>query len=264
MYGGAEAQLGRVLGSRRNSFHLFTKCGDHLPALGLMGRALRKARRSAARFRGDPPPEWQPRTLQWNIEESLRRLRTDRIELIQLHSCSQEILQRGEALQTLQQARREGKVRYIGYSGDAQAALWAVSCGAFDAIQTSINIADQHSLEEIVPRARMLGLGIIAKRPIANIAWDSSERSAQAERSFYWDRLQVLDYRSCGIVESVQCALSFTLRSGAHTAIIGTTGQQHMRANIETALGCGAPDEWFERIRARWLERARPGWVGQT
>ena len=78
MYGDSEERLGRLLSGRRDQFLIFTKCGRHLPKLNGPSRYLRKARRMVGKWIGEPPYEWLPGTLQSNIEDSLRRLRTDR------------------------------------------------------------------------------------------------------------------------------------------------------------------------------------------
>src|SRR5262245_8934793 len=88
-YGDAEEKLGRLLASRRERFLIFTKCGGNLAKLTVLQRSLRKLRHSVGTMLGHLPPEWHPSILQRNIEDSLRRLRTDRIDLIQLHSCSE-------------------------------------------------------------------------------------------------------------------------------------------------------------------------------
>jgi aryl-alcohol dehydrogenase-like predicted oxidoreductase len=263
MYLDAESTLGRLIGGRREKFLLFTKCGRHAQRPGLLTRAMRKATRPLARALGATPPEWQPHTLMWNIDQSLQRLRTDRIDLMQLHSCSEELLRRGDVIQTLQRARDSGKIRYIGYSGDAAPARWATESGYFDAIQLSVNIADQQPLDDVLPRALARGLGVIAKRPIANAIWKCRELPSDLNMQTYWNRLQALDYPLTRMPQAAAVALRFTLSSGAHTAIVGTTNAAHLRANVATSMGAGERDSQYEHIRARWMQVAGADWVGQ-
>ena len=114
--------IGQAIG--RGEYYLFTKCG-HASGFDLS--------------------DWSPQLLEQSIDRSLQRLKTDHVDLVQLHSCSQETLRQGEVIEVLQQARAAGKTRYIGYSGDRRAARYAVQCGAFDTLQISVNIADQES-----------------------------------------------------------------------------------------------------------------------
>jgi aryl-alcohol dehydrogenase-like predicted oxidoreductase len=177
LYSDSEEKLGRALRGRRDRFLLFTKCGRRLPRKSSWTGFRLRTKRKFARWRNkaDPPefqsPEWHPRVLEWNIEQSLKLLKTDWIDLIQLHSCSEETLRQGAVIEVLERARKAGKVRHIGYSGDGRAALYAVRCGHFESLQISINIADQEALALAVPLAREQGMGVIAKRPIANVVW---------------------------------------------------------------------------------------------
>src|SRR5262249_333428 len=111
----SEELIGRAVSGRRKDYHLFTKCGH-----------------------SDNPSvsDWRPGSVLASIERSLKRLRTDRLDLVQLHSCDEAELRKGDVIAALQKAREKGHTRYIGYSGDAQAARYAVECGAFDALQT--------------------------------------------------------------------------------------------------------------------------------
>ncbi len=245
-YDESEALIGRALGGRRDDVHLFTKCGH---AEG-WGRA-----------------EWRPEALRHSIERSLRRLRTDRVDLIQLHSCSLAELEKGLVIEALERARDAGHARYIGYSGDGAAARFAVECGRFDTLQTSVSIADQEAIGLTLPVARARRIGVIAKRPLANVAWQYDKRPDESYYQAYWSRLRKLDYpflRAAGDGR-VGTALRFTLSvPGVHTAIVGTTKPERWEENAGL-LGAGPlPRREFEAIRARWHEVATASWVGQV
>lgn len=246
-YLNSEELIGQAVAGRRTDCYLFTKCG-HPRGWGL----------------GD----WRASSLLSSIERSLRRLKTDCVDLVQLHSCSEAELRKGEAIDALRRARDQGCTRYIGYSGDGQAALYAVRCGAFDTLQTSVNIADQEALEQTLPLAREKGIGVIAKRPVANVAWKSGARSPADSYAYsYWERLQRLkyDFLRLELQRAVSLALRFTLSvPGVHTAIVGTTKPGRIQQNIAAVEAGPLPKDLFDEIRARWREVADPSWVGET
>ena len=152
------------------------------------------------------------------------------------------------------------------YSGDGAAARYAVQCGRFDTLQISVNIADQAAIDEVLPLARAAGLGVIAKRPLANAVWASRRRP----ESYYaddWERLHVLDYDFLRrpMDEAVGIALRFTVTvPGVHTAIVGTARPDRWPQNAALVAAGPLPPGEFEAIRARWRAVARPDWVGQT
>jgi aryl-alcohol dehydrogenase-like predicted oxidoreductase len=244
-YEDSEALIGAALGARRNDVHLLTKCG-HPRGYG----------------RGD----WRAASLLSSIERSLKRLRTDRLDLIQLHSCELAELRKGEAITALERARARGLTRYIGYSGDGEAARFAVGCGRFDTLQTSVSIADQEAIELTVPAAMKQQMGVIAKRPIANAAWRYARRPAEPYYQPYWTRLRALDYAFLRDAErAVSVALRFTLADpGVHTAIVGTKRPGRWAENARLLEAGPLPAAEYERIRARWKEVAEPGWTGQV
>jgi aryl-alcohol dehydrogenase-like predicted oxidoreductase len=202
---------------------------------------------------------WRTDVLEWNIEQSLRRLKTDCVDLLLLHSCSEELLKQGDVIEVLQRAKQSGKARHIGYSGDGKAERYAIESGHFDAVELSLNIADQEGIDTLLPLARQHGLGVIAKRPVANGLWQTTTRPGHPYYYPYWDRLRALKYDFLQDEHGFETALRFTIAiPGVHTAIVGTTNPQHMRRNIE-AIKIGAmPLESFKAVRSRWFQAELP------
>jgi aryl-alcohol dehydrogenase-like predicted oxidoreductase len=266
-YMDSEEKLGRALGGKRHECLLFTKCG-HAPPVrpaGLVTRASRKLWRPIGRALGQTLPDWDPRLLERTIDQSLRRLQTDWIDLIQLHSCSEETLRRGRVIEVLERARQAGKARFIGYSGDGAAARYAVESGRFDTLQTSINIADQQAIELTLPLAAERGMGVIAKRPVANAVWKHAVKPENSYHHVYWGRIQKLRYDFLGDPDqAVEMALRFTLSApGVQTAIVGTTKPEHWRKNVQYAIADTLDARQFDAIRNRWKQVAPADWVGQ-
>jgi aryl-alcohol dehydrogenase-like predicted oxidoreductase len=245
-YEDSEELIGKAIAARRREVYLFTKCGH----AGGWSRA-----------------NWRPKSLLSSIERSLKRLRTDHLDLIQLHSCSLAELRKGDVITALEQARERGWTRYIGYSGDAEAARYAVECGRFDTLQTSVSVADQQVIDLTLPLARARSVGVIAKRPLANVAWRYARRPSEPYYQTYWSRLRRLDYTFLREEPdtAVGTALRFTLSvPGVHTAIVGTRQPERWQQNAALLAAWALPREEFERIRARWREVAEATWDGQV
>ncbi|MGZ5564375.1 MAG: aldo/keto reductase [Chthoniobacterales bacterium] len=246
-YEASEELIGKTVSHRRAEFFLFTKVGHP---------------------RGIGSEDWSPASILESIERSLRRLKTDRLDLVQLHTCSEAVLKKGDAITALQAARERGYTRYIGYSGDSQAARFAVESGAFDTLQTSLNIADQEPIDLTIPTAREHGMGVIAKRPIANAAWKSGHKPIDSYQQPYWERLRKLDYdfiRGRSLEQSIAHALRFTLSvPGVHTAIVGTTKPEHWQENAKLLEAGALSATEYKAIRERWDDIAPSTWVGQT
>jgi aryl-alcohol dehydrogenase-like predicted oxidoreductase len=244
-YGDGEEQIGRAVAARRKDFVLLTKCGH---ADGLGGR------------------DWSPAMLERSIDRSLKRLRTDRVDVMQFHSCSASTLRDDRVIGVLIRARDAGKARFIGYSGDGLDAVHAAEMRIFDTLQISLSIADQEAIDLVLPKARAHGMGVIAKRPIANAAWLYNRLSVGGYARPYYDRLKKLDYDfiRAGGKDAVATALRFTLSvPGVHTAIVGTAKPERWAENA-AYVACGAlSTEQFDAIRARWRAVARPDWTGE-
>jgi uncharacterized protein len=108
-----------------------------------------------------------------HLEKSLRRLRTDFVDLYQLHQVAQEkdwdaLTAPGGALETLQWAREKGQLRHLGVSSHNLAmAIRLVRTGLFSTIQFPFNFLEDEAKRELHPLARSLGLGILGMKPFA-------------------------------------------------------------------------------------------------
>lgn len=147
-------------------------------------------------------------------------------------TCSKEILQKGEVIDALLEAKRKGKIKFAAYSGENSALEFAINSGNFDSIMTSVNICDQHSLNKLIPMAKEKHLGVIAKRPIANAPWKFSERPIGSYAEEYW-----LRWKEMNLPHSdnwLETFLRFTVfADGIDSAIVGTTNINHLKKDIE-------------------------------
>ena len=241
-YDDSEEQIGKWIGSRRDEYVLASKCGH------VTGGAT-----------GLP---WSANTIAHSIDRSLQRLKTDRIDLIQLHSCSAEVLAGGEAVEAILKAKEAGKVRYIGYSGDGDDALYAIGMGVFSTLQTSYNVVDQHARRKVLPAAQAAGMGVIAKRPLANASF-KTVASRYDYADVYWERSQSMVFPEDAPTHGVELALRFNLSHELiDSAIVGTTRIENVKKNIETIGKGNLPAEviaslfeQFDRVGGSWEPR---------
>lgn len=241
-YRWSEELIAKYVGHRRDEFVFATKCGSW--------RVLQ------------PDGEWV-QTLDYSakaiapqIERSLKRLKTDRIDIMQLHSPSVDDLTDGDGLEGLKRAQEEGKVRFIGLSADGEAAATAIACGQFDTLQLTYNALEQGP-GHLIAAAREKDMGIIAKGPIANGAYLHAERPG-GEQGTWWDRaLHVLDPAVIGGRPPVEAMLRWLLADDrVHTGILGTTNLGHLEANVAAAERGPLPAAVVAAMNRRFAERA--------
>jgi hypothetical protein len=169
-----------------------------------------------------------------------------------------DVLERGEVIRALLDAKEAGKTRYVGYSGDNEAAEWAVESGHFDTLQTSFNLTDQKALAGLLSQVQRSGMGLIAKRPIANASWGTAE-SRSSYHDEYHRRGQIM--AQMGPIpeapeDPILLALGFVMAHDVvDTAIVGTKNPEHVRKNIhwiEHALPI--PEQAVETLHHRFRE----------
>lgn len=240
-YGLSEERIGRHLSHRRRELVFSTKVGYGVPGL----------------------PDWTGRTVEAGIDLALEKLRTDVIDILHLHSCPIEVLASGEVVEALSRAREAGKIRVAAYSGDGGPLEWAVDSGRFTGIQTSVNVCDLASLENgTVDRATARGMGVLAKRPLANAPWARTAPPVGDEAAAaYFHRWRDLAY-DLGGLEPAEAALRFAAYApGVAAAIVGTRSLARLSAHVAAVARGPLPEAVRSSLLARWRERGRT-WPG--
>ena len=238
-YGNSEELIGDAVSHRRDEYILATKCGH---------------------VAGDETGEaWTGPTVTRSIDRSLRRLKTDHVDIVQLHSCDVDVLEKGDVIRALEDARDAGKTRFISYSGDEESAAWAVNSGIFATLQTTFNLVDQNARRGLLDDARNAGMGIIIKRPIANGIWGGGPNQTRATLRFDDISARVAAMMNEGPVpgapdDRILLALGFTFaHPQVDTAIVGTTNPDHLMSNIEMVnSGLGLAEGVLEELYRRF------------
>ena len=250
-YGISEELIGNSISHRRDEYILATKCGH---------------------VTGDCQGEsWTAQTIRESIDRSLERMKTDYLDLVQLHSCSLDILEKGEAAEALSEAQKTGKTRFVGFSGDNESANWAIESGLFDTLQTTFNLVDQRARIKLFPRAESKGMGIIIKRPIANAAWGAQFApiyGASSSADEYFQRAKAMSRLGSipgAPADRIQLALGFVFaHREVDTAIVGTRNSVHLQTNIgEVEKGINLTTQTIEELNSRF-EEMDDDWVQLT
>ena len=245
-YGRSEELIGRYLGHRRDEFFLASKCG-----------CLMEPPADA------PPPyphDYSPGNVRAVVERSLRRLGTDHLDLVQVHmSPSRAMLEENHTVQTLQELRDEGKVRFIGISGILPDLPDHLAMNVFDAFQIPYS-AIQRDHEDLIAEAADKGAGTLIRGGAARGAaseeknWRISPLTQEpglGQRN--WETSGIEDLLADAGMSTMEFVLRFTLsHPGLSTTIVGTANPAHLATNIATAekgpLDAGLYEEAKKRL----------------
>ena len=237
-YRWSEELIAKYVGHRRDEFVFATKCGS--------GRVLQ------------PDGEWV-QTLDYSakaiapqIDRSLQRLKTDHIDIVQLHSPPYDDVAFGDGLEGLKKAQAQGKVRFISISADGDAARKAIEIGDYDTLQITYNVLDQDP-GGILVAAREQDMGLIIKQPIANAVFERS--SEDNPSAVLVDRARsLLSPEVIGDLPQVEGALRWLLNNeNVHTAIVGTTNLAHLESNVAAIERGPLAEEVTGEIGRRWM-----------
>jgi aryl-alcohol dehydrogenase-like predicted oxidoreductase len=240
-YGNRESErvFGKALRGRRNDCLIATKCG-HFFSPGQKKGYLK-----------DHTPELSARS----IDDSLRTMGIDTIDLIQIHSAPLETVRKGDVLEVLKRAQAAGKVRFIGVTtadtDDGEVCRAVVEDGNYDAVQVTYNVlrrdlAEAGTLEQVARN----GLGIIVKSPLGTGAVTDKFRSLPEQRRPEQERIASLGQCVGGSSRTIaQLALRYVLSNPHVSSVIaGTKRVAHLEENAEVGDGKGLPQELARRV----------------
>src|SRR5580704_10515200 len=243
-YGRSEELIGRHLGSRRGELFLASKCGCPV-SLPPDAVTIGEHDYSAANVRAD-------------VEQSLRRLRTDHLDLVQVHlSPPRSEMEAGGTIEELQSLRAEGKVRFIGMSGTLPNLPDHIAMGVFDVFQIPCS-ALQPEHGELITRAADAGAGVLIRGAVARgTASEDKNWTVQPLSSSgppardRWEEAKLDELLEHG-VNRHEFILRFTLsHPGVSSAIVGTGKLEHVRTNVAAASRGPLPQDLYAEARRR-------------
>jgi aryl-alcohol dehydrogenase-like predicted oxidoreductase len=244
-YGRSEELIGAYVAHRRDEFFLASKCGCPMnpPA-------------------DAPPPyphDYSQRNVRANVEQSLRRLRTDRLDLVQVHmSPSAATMAENHTVETLTELQAEGKIRFIGMSGILPHLRDHIAMNVFDAFQIPYS-AVQRDHEELITEAAAKGAGTLIRGGAARGAaseeknWRTgplTQAAGVGQRN--WETSGIEGLLADAGMGKMEFILRFTLsHPSLSTTIVGTSSIDHLGGNIAVAEKGPLPADLYEEAKKR-------------
>jgi aryl-alcohol dehydrogenase-like predicted oxidoreductase len=270
--GRSERLLGEAFKNKRDAVIIATKAGYHRTAVGRVVAKLSPLLRPLIPSMGRDKNQVQRAQRTWSpqnfssdyirraIDGSLRRLKTDYIDVFQLHSPSPDIIETGEFIPTLEQAKSQGKIRWYGVScrGIEDAALCFRHPG-ISSLQIPINLLEFKGVPSLLALAAQKNVAVIARQPLASgyLAQPAMlikrEHFSAAEEEFKEKLEQAQAYQFLDQADSrtiAQAAIKFVLGlSGVSVVITGMRTRKHLTANL-AAPACPLTQHEMLRIYA--------------
>ena len=239
-YGLSEERIATHLSYRRSEIIISTKVG-----YGVTG-----------------VPDWTYKSVEEGIDEALRKLRTDYIDIVHLHSCSVDILKQEDVIKSLIRAMADGKIRVAAYSGENDALIYAANRNEFGSLQCSLNPFDQRNIVQVLPIVKENKIGMIAKRPLANVPWKFTHQPAGEYCEEYWKRMMKMNLQLD--MDWLEAAIRFTaFTEGVNSIIIGTSCIEHLKKNIKLLEKGKLPAEIYTALRNSFIKNDE-NWISEV
>jgi aryl-alcohol dehydrogenase-like predicted oxidoreductase len=232
-YGLSEEYIGKCLAHRRKEYILATKCGCTWENKG---------------DHDDTPHVWTRANLQKNIDDSLSRMKTDYIDLWQLHNPAPEQVRADDLVPFMEQIKKQGKVRHIGISSTLPHIPTYLSWKKFEAYQIPYSALERKH-EDAIRAVGEAGCGVIVRGGVARGEPGSGLGSADRWKSFEAANLDEL--RAPGETRSA-FLLRYTIsHPQMHTTIVGTKNPEHLMENVKAAQAGPLPASVYAEAKKR-------------
>lgn len=233
-YGRSEEFIGKFIATRRNEFYLATKCGCTV---------VRKDENT-----DETPHVWTRDNLFRGLNESLRRMKTDYVDIMQLHNPPVEETEKNHLVDALKEMQQQGKVRFISISTTLPHLPTYLQWGVFDTFQIPYSALERDH-EDWISRAAEAGIGTIIRggvaRGEAGVGLGSEDRWKKFEQAGLDELREPGESRTAFL-------LRFTL-SHPHvdTTIVGTLYPEHLRENIAAVKKGPLPADVYDEAKHR-------------
>lgn len=233
-YGKSELYIGRHLAHRRSEFYLATKCGCHMVYGG---------------DHDETPHYWTRENLLRNVADSLLKMETDVLDVLQLHNPSVEECEKNGLVDVLKELRDRGAAQFIGCSSTSPHLGTYIEWGCFDTFQIPYSLLERRH-EDLITRAAQTGAGIIIRGGVAK----GEPGVAQGRTGDRWDRFEKAKLDE--LREPGESRTAFLLRGTlshphCHTTIVGTLMSEHLRENVAAAKRGPLPNDIYEEAKKR-------------
>ncbi len=233
-YGRSEEFIGKYISRRRKEYYLATKCGCHV------------TRRDENT--DDTPHDWSRENLFRGLHESLERMKTDYVDVMQLHNPPVEEAEKHGVVAALQDMKKQGKVRWISISTTVPHLPTYLQWGVFDTFQIPYS-ALQREHEQWISKAAQAGIGTIIRGGAAR-----GEPGVGMGKQDSWAKFEEagLDELRAPGESRTAFILRFTLsHPHVNTTIVGTLYPEHLKDNVAAAIKGPLPADVYAEAKSR-------------
>lgn len=232
-YGTSELFIGRFLAKRRDEFYLATKCGCHMQFAG---------------DHDDTPHVWTRDNIMRNIADSLQKMQTDYVDVLQFHNPNLAAVENNNLVDVLNELREAGVVKYIGCSSISPQLQTFIEWNVFDVFQIPYSALERQH-ERLITKAGEAGAGVIIRGGVAK--GEPGSGQGQEDRWTTFEKANLDELREQGETRTA-FLLRFTLsHPHCHTTIVGTMNPAHLQENVKIASQGPLPADVYEEAKKR-------------